>query len=214
MRTETTTRELYKFDELSDAAKARARDWWRECGLHDEWFEFVYDDAERVAALLGIDINQRQIESVNGSTRPEPRIWFSGFACQGDGACFDGDYAYKIGSVHDVRKYAPHDTDLHLIALQLQKLQKRFFYQLEAACTHSGRYYHSGCMSVCVGRNRDGWEDVDADTEEALTDILRDFANWIYRQLEAEYDYQMSDDAVDETILCNEYEFDAEGNRA
>jgi hypothetical protein len=40
---------------------------------------------------------------------------------------------------------------------------------------------------------------------------MRDFADWIYRQLESEYDYANSDESVDENILCNEYEFDENG---
>ena len=212
MRTETITRELYTFDELSDAAKERARAWWREDDLRPGWYENVYEATEHVAASLGIGIKQCQAKSANGSTYSEPCIWFSGFVGPGDGACFEGDYAYKPGSVKAVREYAPDDTELHQIASQLQKLQARFFYQLEATCTHSGPYCHSGYMIVSVGRNRDGWEDVDARTETALTDILRSFADWIYSQLEAEYDYLMSDECVDDELSGNGYEFDVEGN--
>lgn len=37
---------------------------------------------------------------------------------------------------------------------------------------------------------------------------------WIYRALEAEYEYQDSDGQVDETIKANEYEFEEDGSRA
>jgi hypothetical protein len=37
---------------------------------------------------------------------------------------------------------------------------------------------------------------------------------WIYRQLEAEYDYRMSAESVEESILINEYEFDENGRNA
>lgn len=36
---------------------------------------------------------------------------------------------------------------------------------------------------------------------------------WLYRQLEREYDYLSSDEAVDETIAANEYTFTAAGRR-
>jgi hypothetical protein len=36
----------YSFDELSDKAKAKARDWWRNGALDYEWWESVYDDAD------------------------------------------------------------------------------------------------------------------------------------------------------------------------
>ena len=57
-------------------------------------------------------------------------------------------------------------------------------------------------------------QDSDEATEDALLAIMRDFADWIYSSLEAEYDYQMSDEAVDEAIIGNEYKFDEDGHIA
>jgi hypothetical protein len=37
---------------------------------------------------------------------------------------------------------------------------------------------------------------------------------WMYRQLEAEYEYLTSDEAITETIRSNEYEFTEDGRRA
>jgi hypothetical protein len=37
---------------------------------------------------------------------------------------------------------------------------------------------------------------------------------WIYRQLEREYEWLMSDEQVDESIRINEYEFTEEGKLA
>jgi len=42
----------YKFDELSDKAKQRALDWWRQGALDYDWWESIYEDA----ALVGIKI--------------------------------------------------------------------------------------------------------------------------------------------------------------
>jgi hypothetical protein len=57
MRIETTTRALYKFDELSDKAKDKARDWWKEVALGYEWWDFIYEDAERVGLkITGFDL--------------------------------------------------------------------------------------------------------------------------------------------------------------
>ncbi len=47
----------------------------------------------------------------------------------------------------------------------------------------------------------------------AMCELLRDFAHWIYRQLEQEWDYQNTDEQVDESIQANEYEFDEDGVR-
>lgn len=44
-------------------------------------------------------------------------------------------------------------------------------------------------------------------------EALRDLARWLYRQLEREYDYLTSDEAVDEAIVANEYSFTVDGKR-
>jgi hypothetical protein len=51
------------------------------------------------------------------------------------------------------------------------------------------------------------------DAEEVVIEALRDLARWLYRQLEREYEYLTSDEAVDESIVANEYTFTAAGRR-
>ena len=54
MRTETIN--IYTFDELSDKAKDRARDWWRQGALDYGWWECIYEDAERIGLkITGFD---------------------------------------------------------------------------------------------------------------------------------------------------------------
>jgi hypothetical protein len=51
------------------------------------------------------------------------------------------------------------------------------------------------------------------DVEKDLSKLFRDFADWIYRQLEKEYDYQNSDAELAEGIVSNEYDFLSSGAR-
>jgi hypothetical protein len=61
MRTETITRNLYPFDELSEEAKDKARNLWREASCHDEWWECIYDDAKEIGLkITGFDLNNRK----------------------------------------------------------------------------------------------------------------------------------------------------------
>lgn len=46
------TTKIYTFDELSDKAKEKARDWYREHALDYDWWDHVYDDAERVGLKI------------------------------------------------------------------------------------------------------------------------------------------------------------------
>ena len=197
---------VYTYDELDDAAKQKAREWWTQYVFEDscDW-EFVYEDAVRMAELMGIEISSSPVRLVGGGSRQKPDIWFSGFSSQGDGACFEGSYRYKKGAV-DALKSECNDEDLIRIAYGLQEVQRKHFYKLYATCTHRGHYNHSGCMDVEVEHCDDQYRDI-GEAEEEIRDLLRDFANWIYDQLEREYDYQCSDDCVAENIVANEHEF-------
>jgi hypothetical protein len=197
---------VYTFAELTDAAKERARDWFRQ-GMESDWYEFVYECADEVAGMLGIEIDRKSYKTMGGRTATSPAIYFSGFSSQGDGACFEGRYSYRKGALAAVKSEFPTDTDLHQIAKDLQEVQRRNFYQLSARVQHTGRYSHEYSTSIDV------WKEDDIDCPE-LVDALRSFMRWIYKMLEAEYDYQTSDEQVDESILANEYTFTEEGDRA
>ena len=45
---------VYRLDELSEVAKEKARAWYREGAFDHDWFEFIYDDFERICAILGL----------------------------------------------------------------------------------------------------------------------------------------------------------------
>ena len=216
-KTIVTTQTIYQFDELSDDAKEKARAWYREGNLDHEWWDAVYEDAAQCAAILGIDIAPR------GKYGHE--IWFSGFWSQGDGACFAGTYSWKA-CAKAMRDHAPKDSELHAIADTLTALSHGEGWS--ASMKHRGHYYHSGCMSVDVSFDDDWYRQIDSGLEdpqdlpqaeftageETITQAMRDFADWIYKQLEREHDWLQADEQVDESILANEYEFTESGERA
>ena len=68
-------------------------------------------------------------------------------------------------------------------------------------------------MEITVERNSDRFQQPTADAEEAVAEAIRDLARWLYRQLEQEYDYQMSNEVVDEGIVANGYMFTEAGSR-
>lgn len=183
---------VYTFDELSESAKERARNWWREGAFDYEWYEHVYTDATDCLALAGFEVE---------------KIWFSGFASQGDGACFDGTWnAARAQPVKAMKAHAPMDKALHRIAAEMRRIaksDKNAFMRVR----HSGHYYHSGCTSF----------EIDARTQEldeSIREAARSAMDWIYRQLEAEYEYQSADEQVDDNIRANEYTFDENGKIA
>jgi len=199
---ETVEITLYAFAELADDAKALARDWYRAGALDYDWWDAVYQDFGEVCERLGVSVILARGRSA------QPAIFFSGFSSQGDGACFEAHYRYKKGASQAIRDYAPKDNELHAIGDALLAVQRRNFYQLRATTSHRGRYYHEYSMAVDVGR---GDAEMTTDAEDVVSEALRDLARWLYRQLEAEYDYLHSDEAVEEGIAINGYLFRASG---
>lgn len=204
---------VYQFSELSDAAQEAAHHWYRELGPHDDWWDAVYEDFERICEILGIRLKTTPVRLMGGGTRARPCIWFSGFWSQGDGACFEGYWAHAKGAVARIRDHAPANTTLHGIAERLQTIQRRNFYQLRAEISHRGRYYHEYTMSIDVARDSPTWQAPADDAEEAVTEAFRDLARWLYRQLQTEYDHLTSDEVIEEGIIANEYIFTEGGLR-
>ncbi len=204
---------VYRFPELSDEAKEKARSWYRELGPHDDWWDAVYEDFERICEILGIHLKTTPIRLMGGGSRQKPCIWFSGFWSQGDGACFEGYLSHAKGAAARTRDYAPTDATLHGIADRLQAIQRRNLYQLAAEASHRGRSCHEYTMSIDVTRDSPIWQPPTEDAEEILTEALRDMARWLYRQLQAEYDRLTSKEAIEEGIIANEYTFTEGGLR-
>lgn len=203
---------VYGIDELDPRAREHARDWYRRYALDDDWYGFLFEDFVSICAILGVSLKWKAVRLHGGGTLSEAVILFSGFSSQGDGACFEGDYRYATGSRRRIREHAPQDDGLHAIADRLFDVQRRNFYRLDASVRHAGRYYHEYAMSIAVSQaNRAG--DVRLDDEERVIEALRDLARWLYRQLEAEYDYQMADAQVDEALRSQAFTFTSYGQR-
>jgi hypothetical protein len=204
---------VYDLHELSGAAKDKARAWFREGAGDWDWYDSIYEDFEEICRILGVDLRTRAVRLMGGGTRQQSCIYFSGFASQGDGACFEGAYAYRNGSTKGIRGYAPQDKELHRIADRLQSVQRQNFFQLRASVRQRGQYYHPHAMDITVERDSPHYQAMTADAEEAVKECLRDLADWLYQDLDREWDYMMSDDYVDEGIAANEYTFTASGKR-
>lgn len=212
---------VYKFDQLSEEAKASALDKNRDWNVGHNWWEHVYEDAIKIAGCLGIVIDTRK-----GGGR-DPSIYFSGFSSQGDGASFEGSYSYQKGCANLLKMEAPeyyrdkelgawvkveNNAELHRICKALIAVQKKHFYQLQAQVSAYGHYNHSGCTRIEVTHAEDKYRDI-GEAEEEVAQLLRDFMDWIYSSLEKSYNWLTSNEAVAESLQANEVEFDVEGNR-
>ena len=122
----------------------------------------------------------------------------------------------------NIRKEFPEDKTLHAIADGLDALQ--FGYKLltghriSARITQdSNQYVHKYTMGCTVEDEQAEFGDedhIDLALETKVLDLMRDFADWIYKRLEEQYYSDTSDEVVDENMIANEYEFTEDGERA
>lgn len=207
----------FSFDELTDAAKNKARDWFREATGHDSYefefeFEFVTDDFVTVGNILGVAFDTHSVRLMNGKTRSEPNIYWSGFCSQGDGACFEGLYDYAPGAPAKIREHAPEDRELHRIADELTRLQTVNLFGLQASVKQESSHYdHENTVSIDVLDLRD--EDRTVAEADEVDELMRDLMRWFYARLDEHNDYINSDEYIDESIEANEYLFDEDGGR-
>ena len=209
---------VYQYAELSDRAKERARDWFRELIEPDDYAESVIEDAADLGKLIGLDLRQRPVKLMGGGTRLEPVVYWD--LDRGSFVAFESRYSYVKGGAAKLASEAPSqwkrdgevhhskgNTELNRIARELTSVQRRNFYRITAS-TSTRRE----SMSVDVERDDDvpmSQEDIDT-----VTEALQDFAHWMLTNLRAVYEYQTGDECIAENIEANEYEFDENGNRA
>ena len=74
---------VYGIEELSETAKEKARSWYRQAGLHDDWHDFVFEDFETVYRILGVTLRTSHVKLMGGGTRENLHILFQGFWSQG-----------------------------------------------------------------------------------------------------------------------------------
>lgn len=213
----TITTEVFQYDELSDDAKEKARNWYRgACEGDTFWSECTLEEAEAQGELLGITFARRKQN--NPKAKGEALIYFSGFCSQGDGACFEGSWSagdVQAAKVAEGWGESKATDELRRIASEFDSVAKGFP-SASFTVKHRGHYYHEFCteFDVSMYDDAEGVIQTEANAaEESLIEAARDFMRWIYRQLESEYEYQNSDETVEETIRANEYTFTGEGKR-
>jgi hypothetical protein len=185
------------FNDLTEDRQQRVIQEWRESS--DVCLDFITDDFKEVLDILGY----YDIET-----------YFTGFWSQGDGASFEARYSYEKQAHNKIIDFAPLDTELHRVALELKQLQARARYDIGSTIsTSSANYYHEMTMS-CENNSYNGLitEDKAMESEADMLELHRDLARWYYTRLEQEYEYITSDEYIIESIVANDMEFEDEDN--
>lgn len=189
--------EVFSFDELSESSKDRAREWFRQ-GIEFDSTNVIECMVIPAAAMLGITIDR-------------PRGQRTGYAVDWDtnpiGAAFVGSWRASDVKPGAIEKEWPQKSTLHVIARDLEAVARDFPDAYANLDTGRGCFQRVEAYAE-VGDDPDDCSD---DVEQLITDALTSFAHWMSCTIAAEYDYQFSDECVDDSIRANEYEFTENG---
>lgn len=192
---------VYSFDELSPEAQRKVLDDYRDINVeHTNWWEDEIEHQEDLLREQGL---------------PDADIQFSGFYSQGDGASF-------TASVDRVNVF------LKTIGMQELPQEVEECFRISVDRRYGG-YVHERSVSLNVEVNSDedviethpfGFEvpfewrlhKIAEEIEERGGEWLEQRCRQIYRALEDEWDGLQSDESVEDTLMANDYRFNAEGH--
>jgi hypothetical protein len=204
-----------KFAELSQPVKDRLLE--QAASMLDyEWWEYVYGDFSTIAECFGFGITRKGINHLD--------IYFRGFSSQGDGASFGA--VWDIDGAIDVKErlafHTTTDETLNALAARMYEECSGMMGVSEMLCHGIGlrlgikasdsHYPHSGTMRINTPSHTTldfyGYESGDLHEaeviercdafDEAILDIAKELADWLYKQLGAEYDYLTSEECLAE----------------
>jgi hypothetical protein len=214
---------IYKWEELSQTAKEKARQWYLE-GMDYEWWEGVYESAKEDGESEGFYID---------------KIFFSGFCSQGDGASWTGQV--------DVRQWLEVNEDDSIgLSAWCQLIQEGIVSKFSKVEANNSHYCHESTMqfsdvedgteafnddfplllpSIFKGMSIENLFNIIAtdpdcqykgvdDITKAITESGKDYARDIYQRLREEYEYLCSEEMMLDHFNCNDYHFDEDGRLA
>lgn len=207
----------FKFSELSKEIQDKlVRKRCESYSPDYEWWDCVYEDAVACAECMGIDIYT--------SDNRGKEIHFSGFYSQGDGASFTGCFNVREmkDAVKKTKVHASLDTDLHAMAEEAERIYNEILRAVttsrltgEAESDNSDQWLtdrfqiknNSFRSYVTRVYNYDGPPDL----EEDFNQLAEDFASWIYKGLQAEYEHLTSEEMAREYLIDNDTLYDETG---
>lgn len=189
--------QVFKYAELDDKAKERARSYWLEHCFDFRWHSCdVIEDFIESLAFLGFSVERKDVS-------------YSGFWNQGDGASFTGGWSPNS------RKPLPTDEAWRIEQLGAKEVE---YFQGIALTEEQedasvgikrtgSRYSHENSVSFYF---HDGFPE---DQEDEFESRARALMQQLYSLLEKEYDYQTSEEQMIEDFEANEHEFHVDGRR-
>jgi len=180
---------IYRFEELSEKAQSHALEKYRDIFVSDSfWYEDLLEEYKACLEKCGFY---------------DAEILFSGFFSQGDGACFDAQHI-------DVAEV------LNAIIMTDRACIDREFIRFYTLANHdaiecdilqtTSRYVHA--YTRYIGADSPFLTEMETKRlEEIIENFRLNLCYTIYNRLEAEYQYQTSDEVLREFFIETECEF-------
>ena len=198
---------LYEFAELEKTAKKKAIEADRYINVEHQWWEVIYDDFVSICQTIGITVDKAT-------------IFFRGFYSQGDGSGFIAEIDLPVlldGIIYQKWKdYAPKpELDLKVpgIDRRVLKLIKENKLDASPQITHPhSSYYVKAALNENLPYSYHGYPLIEKQLdilEDGLVKIAETLNRFLYKSLEAEYEYQTGEQVVAGVLEANEYWFTA-----
>ena len=188
-------------------------DFWYECTISDWAYKLqelgfdVIEEEYKTKKVYNKDLSQWEDRRYLATSY---QIAFRGFCSQGDGASFTGwvepsKWIEKNSPV----KYARIKKLIDSGAIDVYKFK----------ITRTGRYVHEKSTDIQYewnnlwSRNHPNIETLIYELEADMTEQMVDLSKQIYSDLENEYEYLQSEEAIVNMIQQNDYEYDEFGNK-
>lgn len=206
---ETIQLDLYGFAELSEKAKEKALREFANINVFDDWYTFTVEDFKIVCETICITVDTT-------------KTYFRGFYSQGDGSCFNAkvNIPQLVQAIKDQswKDYAPMlelDLSLPQADSRIIPLIRKESFDIVPKITGAERWYSIAAdLNYYLPNTGHRYDRIEAELQK-LGDWLQSVADklnrYLYKSLEAEYEYQTKEETVIEAIEINEYQFTADG---
>lgn len=179
MQTITKEYTVYKFNELSDSAKEKALESFYDLNVDHDWYEFSYEDFISQLNEVGLTCDKFYFELDRGSYIEPVNLRFT-----------DVEKFVKSKIDENIKKRIIEVADLYITTACFSRHNKPII-ETYSYTSEKHKRLNKAIDSLVEHAN------------DALHRMLNDFLS----QLQKEYDYLTSKEAIIETIEANDYDF-------
>jgi len=185
---------VYNYDELSEKAKQKARDWFTTN------LEF--------SPKYIIDIYTKKLEALGFY---DITIHYSGFYSQGDGAMFQGNWNKELFNLKESTELFLGEEVCYIkLFADLVKIETVENVEIH----HFGHYYHYNSKSIQYNFSEKSSDSSIEDAfEKDFNEVYVDLCKDLYQALEKHYEDETSECSVEANTRESEYTFTENGTR-